>query len=462
MLNTWDTRFASCQAPEEEWSRSLPTNGDEVVCELARGVWLHGIVGSVPRVAQWQTLPRVGMPMPTAPEPSGTRSLEASVDPFLFQSRSRKKPQLYDASTTSTEYTRSLKKKATDDDERRRASLTVDFVDGVTRCVKLALESRGDAWVLARDWASHCQVLQASASIRCATSLAPAMRLLYRVDGLGWQRVCLERRINDAEQRQLCAMGCEVAGAPHACPPPAPPDDATACKGARCKGARCEAAPCEAVPRVRMDECAARGAPCDRLVSDPSWWRARVLGGGSRVRRRWLLLHLTGENQLASWAVPDDLESCWRALTRGTEEEAVAIDDKADDDAAAAEAEAAAAAAEAAAAAAAAEAAAEEEEGEGTGAERAVSARWSFEGGAAEAVEAAPSPGEPIDSVDFFESAMMQLSEQQSQQQSQQQLLQQGQQQGQQQSQQQQLDGVVEPLTPQPTSDQQATTNPLP
>lgn len=26
-LNTWDSRFASCEAPEEEWSRDMPMNG---------------------------------------------------------------------------------------------------------------------------------------------------------------------------------------------------------------------------------------------------------------------------------------------------------------------------------------------------------------------------------------------------------------------------------------------------
>ena len=61
-LNSWDTRFASCEVAEEVWDRNVPMNGDVVVCELDPGLWLEGTVESVPRSSAWPTLPRLGMP----------------------------------------------------------------------------------------------------------------------------------------------------------------------------------------------------------------------------------------------------------------------------------------------------------------------------------------------------------------------------------------------------------------
>lgn len=63
-------------------------------------------------------------------------------------------PSRYDASTSSTEYTKQLRKKENEDEAHRRSALLVTFADGVTRCVKFDLETRGSEWVFDREWAS--------------------------------------------------------------------------------------------------------------------------------------------------------------------------------------------------------------------------------------------------------------------------------------------------------------------
>ena len=46
--------------------------------------------------------------------------VDEPVPQMLFSSRSRKKPEMYDASTTSTEYTRALRKEANDEESLRK------------------------------------------------------------------------------------------------------------------------------------------------------------------------------------------------------------------------------------------------------------------------------------------------------------------------------------------------------
>ena len=180
MQNSWDTRFASCEACEEEWNRDLPMNGDVVVCELHTGLWLEGTVQSIPRITAWQSLARVDMPPPpTDAAASSVPKAPIGIDnpmPILFSSRARKRPQLYDASTTrraprllptactrspradahrpprqsraltrtarvacscSTEYTRALRKKEDESEDLRKNCVVVDFEDGISRCVKV-------------------------------------------------------------------------------------------------------------------------------------------------------------------------------------------------------------------------------------------------------------------------------------------------------------------------------------
>lgn len=40
-LNSWDPQRASCDAPEEEWQRELPTTGDIIVYQVAADQWLQ-------------------------------------------------------------------------------------------------------------------------------------------------------------------------------------------------------------------------------------------------------------------------------------------------------------------------------------------------------------------------------------------------------------------------------------
>jgi len=51
--NHWDPRFSACSAPEEEWERSLPLNGDRVLCLVGATRWCEGVVRRVPSETQW-------------------------------------------------------------------------------------------------------------------------------------------------------------------------------------------------------------------------------------------------------------------------------------------------------------------------------------------------------------------------------------------------------------------------
>ena len=125
------------------------------------------------------------------------------VDPsanILYASRSRKRPQHYDASVSSTEYTRTLRVREAEEERLRKSCVAVRFVDGVTRAVRLEMSDRGRSWVHAGDWAAHAGALRRSVPLANkgggkGSPLVAGRVLLFRVDGKGWRRIRLVRGV---------------------------------------------------------------------------------------------------------------------------------------------------------------------------------------------------------------------------------------------------------------------------
>ena len=190
------------------------------LAQLASGVWIDGSVVGEPRPSQWATLPRIGLPQPIAvPADVGkgvdfahespmcaprvrkkvevnavlpTRQLPLSVDSFSAHTAPASALQHYDASTSSTEYTRALRMKEHSSEELRRACLVVDFTDSVSRCVRLDDATKGSSWVFHRDWAAKQAKLQKT--LRPPARLSPGQQILYRIDGRAWRQVTLQRQ----------------------------------------------------------------------------------------------------------------------------------------------------------------------------------------------------------------------------------------------------------------------------
>ena len=287
-LNTWDPRLASCDANEEEWSSEQPMNGDVVVCKMHAGLWLEGAVQSTPRTSTFNTLSKVGAqaaapePSPAIEEPRDGRRSEIGGVPLVFRSRNRKKPELYDASTSSTEYTRALRKKEAEDDEIRRASLAVDFVDGVTRCVRLDEPAKGIEWTFQREWPAKWAELRQSTPP--PTSLRSGRLILYRVDGKGWRKVRLLKQ--GVPAKCWGAIRGATAGSAGACtkPPAKGGKEVGGGNGQACQVER---------ERERAKEAEARA----------SWWR--VAYGSVQ-----LLVQLSEGTRMHLWHAPEDAESC--------------------------------------------------------------------------------------------------------------------------------------------------------
>jgi hypothetical protein len=337
-------------------------NGDVVVCEMLAGVWLEGTVERTPTGVTWYSLPRVGMPPPPPPstrEYAGTTKEARSLDGplMLFSSRQRKRPELYDASTTSTEYTRSLRKKEGDDEALRRISRIVTFVDGIRRCVRFDREGHGVTWVRPHEWSAKSGELR-SAIPPPSQPLACGRVILMRVDGKGWRRVRLERRVNKREWRHIRAERLGVSPVLNASSSSSSAAAATSTSSsfAEASGGRCkvppETLPCGGgIPPPCHAECSnERGASRSGRIAAPvvrfqagsctndsrqkraglkretsqeqksraGWWRVDVLSAALRRRRR-LIVELAEETRLLLWQVPDDLSCCEGVLAEDGE-----------------------------------------------------------------------------------------------------------------------------------------------
>ena len=387
-LNTWDPRLASCEAQEEEWATDLPMSGDVVHCKLDGGVWLEGQVKATPKKESWAVLPRVGMPQP---EPAGcleaqleaSKRLDLGAAPTLSGGRARKQVQLYDASTSSTEYTRALRRREADEEELRKLCVAVEFVDGVTRCVRLEMKSHASEWAFQREWASKAVGLRAAYAPPTASRLAPGQILLYRVDGKAWRQLRLLRRgmprrlwaelqdakgkVTDAWARaelhddaaaaqsdptpclkEVClpassggACGAEGGGAggggdgqPQAAP-------AAEGGGEECGAGSCskEAAPPPSVSKINVQLKGSGGAGAERRKpSKPrrpesaeerderlEWWRCSY----GRVR---LLVRLTEATRMHLWHAPSDAQSCTAASAPDDPEDGLVDEDDDEDD----------------------------------------------------------------------------------------------------------------------------------
>ena len=182
-----------------------------------------------------------------------------------FSSRVRKKPEMYDASLTSTEYTRSLRQKEVDSEAMRKSSLAVSFADGVTRCARLDKASHGKAWVMSHEWKAKGPALQKKGRA-LKQSLKSHQVVLYRVDGKTWRRLRLVRPVNAKEAKQIQNSFTLAARASSA------------------KGA-------EKVPPAE--------------VATSSWWRCEMVSA-VRCRREELLLDLGEATRTLTWQVLDD------------------------------------------------------------------------------------------------------------------------------------------------------------
>ena len=373
-LNYWDSRFASCTSAEEEWQRDLPMSGDPVVCELASGVWLEGTVAHTPRAAEWQRLPRIGLPPPPPPpEPKagviGGDPRKSADDPLscmVFSSRARKQVQLYDASTTSTEYTRALKLREEQDEALRKTAISVQFVDGVSRCLVLDATTKGKRWVHPRDLTAQLDKVRRTVAPPKASALSAGGVLLFRVDGKGWRKIRLVRRINRREWRHIREHSLGSAPAPAsasaraAAPTPAAerctlPPTGPSCAKPTPQSRRChaDAMDCGVEDETSCGTGSHRGGGCAvgggtnalgaheaamaraeaeaaARLARAAWWRCDIVSE-TRRRRRRILLELAPANRLVLWHVPSDLNSaCGSALA--AEEQSVDSDDDDDDD----------------------------------------------------------------------------------------------------------------------------------
>ena len=329
-LNTWDTRFAACDAAEEEWERDQPMNGDSIVCELSTGLWLEGSVAGQPRANEFALLPRIGMPPPPPAEAKPEAVVGSSdKDPFscmLFSSRSRKPTQLYDASTTSTEYTKQLRVHEKEEETLRRDAIAVKFIDGVTRCVQLDPSSRGKSWVLGRDWAAHMSRVRKAVPPPKAAAFKSGRVVLYRVDGRGWRRVRLVRPVSEPEWRHIRDERLGAAAAEENVAAAAACATAAACADDSCGlKVRCTKPP-EAVKRCASGEKPKKMAmtpppppPPPRLPplsekARANWWRCEIVSAARRRRRR-VLLELCEASRIFAWHAPADVSNeCGTAL----------------------------------------------------------------------------------------------------------------------------------------------------
>jgi hypothetical protein len=321
-LNTWEPRLASCEAMEEEWASGLPMNGDIVVCLLHAGVWLEGTVQSMPRGGGWLSLPRVGLPPPASRDdvdaPPRER-VDLAVAPILFGGRQRKRPELYDASTSSTEYTKQLRKREEEEEAQRRSSLIIDFADGVTRCVKIVLGNRGSEWVFDREWPAKCAELRQS--IPPPPQLSAGDTILYRVDGKAWRRISLVRQgVTDRQWAHIYKYGLGPAAemrsahangsAPYAPAgrPSGPGGDGQCRPGARGGGGgggggggdQCEGD--DFRRQHALPATAAVPATTPAVPSDPA---ARALWWHARYKRVQLLVCLCESTRLQLWHAPE-------------------------------------------------------------------------------------------------------------------------------------------------------------
>lgn len=203
-LNTWEPRLATCDAAEEDWKTDMPMSGDVVYCELDNGIWLDGVVKSMPKLGAWATLPRLGMPQPDPiasftpelwgqpTEPGLTNRVDLGASRVVASSRNRKQTQLYDASTSSTEYTRALRKRENEEEALRKQCVTVDFADGLTRCIRLEKRNQYKEWIFQREWSVRSAKLRTTH--RPPAHLSAGRVILYRIDGKGWRKVTLLKR----------------------------------------------------------------------------------------------------------------------------------------------------------------------------------------------------------------------------------------------------------------------------
>ena len=118
--------------------------------------------------------------------------------------RARKAPESYDASKTSTEYTRELRVKENDDEERRRAWRVVEMGDGGDEKIALlSEETKWSRWVFLWEWEERQrQLLLAAAAQPVATQpppLAAGDDVLYKLDGRHWRVMKLMRPASTAQ-----------------------------------------------------------------------------------------------------------------------------------------------------------------------------------------------------------------------------------------------------------------------
>ena len=151
----------------------MPSTGDEVMLCIAQGAWAKGRVMAVPKSHKWSQYANALRNDPpsgiwklapaereavgiTEEGSGGAAAAAASAAPAGVPAagnaraaarttgRARKAPESYDASKTSTEYTRELRVKENDDEERRRAWRVVEMGDGGDE--KIALLSEETKW----------------------------------------------------------------------------------------------------------------------------------------------------------------------------------------------------------------------------------------------------------------------------------------------------------------------------
>ena len=337
--------------------------GDTIACELAKGLWLEGSVEHMPpKQTEWMSLPRIGMPQPLAAPapaaPSKSQNSEKGVDPSLIiQSgkRQRKQAESYDASTTSTEYTRALRIRENEEEALRKTAVAVRFVDGITRCIQLDVGTRGKKWVMGRDREYTVDKLKKSIHAPKPEALAAGKIILYRVDGKGWRRIKLQRPINNREWKHIyqarLGSGMRVEAT-----------TAESCETDRCTlppTGRCQlppsgrngngSAPCAldggegksekgtpAKPPIGF--CGTPGssksmnpppppptggppaAGTSRTSSRSLWWRCEIVSAVRRRRRR-LLVELAEPSRLFCWTFVNDLVNDTGSALKAEEEE---------------------------------------------------------------------------------------------------------------------------------------------
>ena len=191
----WDPRRASCDAPEEEWQRDLPTTGDIIVYQVAQNQWLQGRVHQVPQKrTRHEAYTAVDE---TAPDAFTARATEGP--------RRRKPVERFEAASC-TAYTKDLRRVEKEDEVRRLSLRMVVFTDGETRCVPFTAETCWRDWTFAWQWEARKAALLAKPEPqqRAAPPVA-GRRLFFKVDGRAWREVELQRQCTAAQWERLQA-----------------------------------------------------------------------------------------------------------------------------------------------------------------------------------------------------------------------------------------------------------------